>query len=421
MIPWDVPVAARPIHATVAVPGSKSASARALVLAAIADGPSELAGLLDARDTRLMRDALTALGAAVTDKSDATVMVRPITAFQAGSRIDCGLSGTVMRFVPALAVLAPGTTWFEGDPGAERRPVAPLLDGLRHLGAEVAGSRLPFSVTGRAQFGGGEVILDSSSSSQFVTALLLAGARYRHGVLVRHRGPDLPSRPHLNMTVAMLRARGVVVEQPDPDSWRVLPGPIRALTEHVEPDLTNAATFAAAAMVTGGRVTTGWPSQSVQAGGALLGVLTAFGARVSIDDQRITVDGSAGLKAADVDLHEVSELTCVAAALAALSPGRTVLSGVAHIRGHETDRLAALARQINALGGRVTETRDGLLIEPSRLHGGVWATYADHRMAHAGALIGLAVPGVQLDDVGCTSKTLPDFTGLWLSMVGANR
>lgn len=420
MIPWDAPVAPGPIQATVPVPGSKSASARAYLLAALANGPGELFGVLDARDTRLMRAALEALGVRFTGTDAGSVNIEPPESFVPGQRIDCGLSGTVMRFVPALAVLADGTTWFHGDPGAEHRPVAPLLGALATLGAEIQGSSLPFTVTGAADFPGGEVVIDSSASSQFVSALLLPASRYARGVVVRHRGPAIPSRPHLDMTVAMLRSRGVEIDQPDPDTWVVRPGRIRPLVDRVEPDLTNAATFAAAALVTGGRVTTAWPEISLQAADALLEVLTAFGGRISRGDQTVTVDGAAGLHGARVDLHEVSELTCVAAALAALAEGPSAIGGVEHIRGHETDRLAALETEINRLGGHVSQTADGLLIEPAPLSAGTFHTYADHRMAHAGALVGLATPGVHLDDVSCTTKTLPDFPGTWRAMLGVH-
>lgn len=417
MTPWDAPVALGPIQATVTVPGSKSASARAYLLAALADGTSEISGVLDARDTQLMRAALVALGVRFSDNSPGTVRVEPPLAFTGGGVVECGLSGTVMRFVPAMAILAAGTTHFRGDTGAEKRPVAPLLAALASLGAGIDGTSLPFSVTGRPDIPGGEVFFDSSASSQFISALLLAGCRYARGVVVHHRGPTLPSRPHVEMTVAMLRARGVQVSQIDTDSWEVPPGRIRAVTEQVEPDLTNAATFAAAALVTRGRVRTAWPKVSLQAAGALLDVLAGFGARITRHGPDVMVDGSAGLIGADVDLHQVSEITCAVAALAALAEGPTTIRGVAHVRGHETDRLAALETEINGLGGRVSQTSDGLLIQPTALSGGTFRTYADHRMAHAGALIGLATPGVQLDDVSCTTKTLPDFASLWTRMI----
>ncbi len=417
MIPWEAPVATGPVEATVAVPGSKSASARALILAALADGPGEVVGLLSARDTHLMRAALQSLGARIVNLEPGRVGVTPLGEVAGGATIDCGLSGTVMRFVPPLAALASADTFFHGDPGAQARPVAPLLGALAELGARVSGERLPFTVGGPIR--GGRVSLDSSASSQFVSALLLAGCRYPGGLEIEHRGGSLPSLPHIAMTVSMLAERGVAVAATGQASWAVAEGAPAARIDHIEPDLTNAATLAAAAVITGGRVRTLWPATSVQAGAALLEVLAAFGADCRRDGDHVTVTGGAGPIGADVDLHQVSEITCVAAALAALATGGSRISGVAHIRGHETDRLAALAREINALGGRVTETPDGLLIKPVPLRGGTFHTYADHRMAHAGALLGLRVPGVVLDDVGCTTKTLPDFPTLWRGLVGS--
>jgi len=418
LIPWDAPSATGPVQATISVPGSKSTTARAFLLAALADGPSTLTGVLEARDTQLMRAALTSLGAEFGDVGPGSVEVTPPPAFRAADRIDCGLSGTVLRFVPPLAAFAEGTTAFHGDPEASQRPVYPLLRALDQLGARVGGDRLPFTVTGPVG-PGGAVTLDSSASSQFVSALLLAGCRFADGLTIRHRGGDLPSRPHVAMTVAMLRARGVVVEEPEPDTWVVAPGRIRGVQEAIEPDLTNAATFLAAALVTRGRITTAWPEESVQPGDALLGVLSEFGATISWSGDQVTVDGTGGVRGAAIDLHEVSEITCVAAALATLASGPSRITGVGHIRGHETDRLAALEAELNRLGGCVAQTADGLRVLPTRLHGGWFSTHADHRLAHAGALIALAVPGVRLDDVGCTTKTLPDFVGLWSRMLGA--
>lgn len=417
MTPWNAPVAAGPIDATLSVPGSKSASARALILAALADGPGEIHGLLDARDTRLMRAAVEALGAEVTDLGRDAVRVSPPESFRAGGTIDCGLAGTVMRFVAPLAALADGSTRFVGDAAAAERPIAPLLDALASLGAGVEGTALPFTITGPARRGGA-VELDSSGSSQFVSALLLAGSRFPGGLRVAHAGPAMPSRPHVDMTVAMLAARGVEVTQPEPWTWVVPAGRLAATDERIEPDLTNAASLAAAALVTGGRVRTAWPAESSQAGAELLGVLEAFGAVIRRDGDQVEISGEQGLRGAEVELHAVSELTCVAAALAALAPEPSRIGGVGHIRGHETDRLAALRTGLGGLGASVLETTDGLVFDPAPLHGGTFATHADHRLAHAGALVGLAVPGVVLDDVACTTKTLPDFPGLWADLLG---
>jgi 3-phosphoshikimate 1-carboxyvinyltransferase len=422
LIPWPAPVATAPVRGHVVVPGSKSASARSLLLAALADGPSGLGGVLDSRDTSLMRTGLSALGAGVDDLPDGRVRVSPADPVTGGGTIDCGLAGTVLRFLPPVAALAAGPTRFTGDAAASSRPITGLLDALAELGAKVSEPRvLPFTVAG-GSFRGGAVTLDASPTSQFVSALLLAGARFPDGVQVRHRGGSLPSLPHIEMTCALLRRRGVTVERTAEAAWRVEPGPIAALDEYVEPDLTNAATLLAATLVTGGELTTAWPEVSVQAADDLIGVLVAFGARIDYpsgpDGRLVTVSGADGVRGADVDLHAVSELTPVAAALAAVADSPSTIRGVAHIRGHETDRLAALASGLSALGADARETPDGLAIAPRPLHGGLFPTHADHRLAHAAALVGLVTPGVELDDVACTTKTLPDFPGLWSRLLG---
>lgn len=422
MIHWTAPVAAAPVRGQVVVPGSKSASARSLLLAALADGPSTLTGMLAARDTGLMRSGLATLGAEFEDLPDGRLLVRPAAPITGGGTIDCGLAGTVMRFLPPVAALGTPATRFVGDEAARTRPVAALLSALAEMGAEVSQPhRLPFSVGGDPGFRGGAVSLDAGASSQYISALLLAGARFPDGVAVSHTGGMLPSLPHIEMTCRLLERRGVGVDRPGDFTWRVAPGPIGALDEQVEPDLTNAATLLAAALVTGGELDTAWPEESVQATEELAQVLVAFGARVRyLHDggaRRISVSGAGGVHGARVDLHAVSEFTPAAAALAAVADGPSVITGVAHIRGHETDRLAALAAELTGLGVGVRETADGLEINPGKRRGGVFHTYADHRLAHAGALIGLVTQGVELDDVACTTKTLPDFPGLWSSLL----
>ncbi len=408
-----------PLQATIVVPGSKSATARGYVLAALADALSVLTGVLDARDTRLMRAALASLGVGFTELGDDRVRVEPPERFRA-TDVEVGLAGTIMRFLPPVAALAHGPSRFDGDPEARLRPVAPLLDGLAQAGVRIAHPQaLPFTVHGTGAVPGGRVTIDASGSSQFVSGLLLAGARFDAGLDLSHAGGTLPSRPHIGLTVAMLRDRGVRISSEEgEDRWRVAPGPIAARDEAIEPDLINAATFLAAPLLAGGEVTTAWPRHTVQAADTILGVLAALGGDVRRSPGSVTVSGDGVVRGADLDLSLASELTCVAAALLAVAdaPGR--IRGVAHVRGHETDRLAALQAEINALGGRVEQTPDGLRITPVPLRGGVFHTYADHRMAHAGALLGLAVGGVRLDDVTCTTKTLPDFPGLWATLVG---
>lgn len=401
------------------IPGSKSETNRALVLAALADGPSTIVGGLEARDTRLMRHALRALGVRITE-SGAVWRVEPPATLLGDTAIDCGLAGTVMRFVPPVAGLAQGDVSFDGDEQSHARPMDTILGALAALGVRIQDGRtaLPFTLTGDPTLRGGLVTLDASASSQFVSALLLAGARYAEGLDLRHDGKAIPSQPHIDMTVAMLRDRGVVVDDSEPDRWVVSPGPIAPRDVTIEPDLSNAAPFLAAAAVTGGEVTVlDWPQHSWQPGLQLRSIFHLFGADVVHAAGQFTVRGVDQLHGVDLDLHEASELTPVIAAMAALADSTTHLRGVAHIRGHETDRLAALEAELAGLGTRVSQTDDGLTIHPRLLHGGPWSTYADHRMAQAGAVLGLVVPDVVIDDISVTSKTMPEFPQLWQAML----
>jgi 3-phosphoshikimate 1-carboxyvinyltransferase len=403
----------------VTVPGSKSISNRALILAAIANGPSTLTGLLAARDTSLMRAALVSLGVGITE-TDAQVTVTP-GSLKGPASVDCGLAGTVMRFVPPVAALADGVIDFDGDPYARERPMNVILGALRTLGVNIddqGTGRMPYAVNGTGSVRGGKVTLDASSSSQFISALLLAGARYDDGVDIRHDGKPVPSQPHIDMSVGMLRDRGVQVDDSEPNRWVVSPGPIHALDAAIEPDLSNAAPFLAAAAITGGTVTVpGWPSATTQPGDQLREIFARFGADVSLDSTGLTVRGTGELHGVDLDLRDVGELSPVIAAVAALADGPSYLRGIAHLRFHETDRLAALEAELNALGGDVSQTADGLEIRPKPLHSGLFGTYHDHRMAHAAAVIGLAVGGLEIDNVGTTAKTMPEFPDVWSALV----
>ncbi|RAY13411.1 3-phosphoshikimate 1-carboxyvinyltransferase [Actinomadura craniellae] len=415
---WPAPVAAGPVDATVALPGSKSMTNRALILAALADGPTLVEAPLRSRDTLLMAAALRALGVDVEDEG-ADWRVRP-GALRGPAAVDVGLAGTVMRFLPPVAALADGEVTIDGDPRARERPMGPLLTALHRLGAEINdGGRgaLPFTVRGRGGLAGGPVTIDASGSSQLVSGLLLAAPRFEKGVEVRHEGPPVPSAPHLAMTVAMLRAAGASVET-GTDLWRVASGPVRGGVTAIEPDLSNAAQFLGAALVTGGRVTVpGWPAETTQPGDALRGLLASMGAEVTDGPAGLTVRGTGGFRGIDADLREVGELTPVLAALAALADSPSRLTGIAHLRGHETDRLAALVAELNALGGDARELPDGLEIRPRPLRGGVFRTYDDHRMVMAAAVLGLAVPGIEVENVATVGKTLPGFTGLWTAML----
>jgi 3-phosphoshikimate 1-carboxyvinyltransferase len=417
--PWPAPRVNAPVDVVVTLPGSKSLTNRALVLAAIADGPSVIRRALRSRDTTLMAAALTALGSTVdTSGDDWKVSPGPFTA---DAVVDCGLAGTVMRFVPPVAGLSGGAVSFDGDPHMRSRPIGEVLGALRTLGVTVEDDgrgSLPFTVRGSGAVDGGTVVVDASASSQFISALLLAGARYEHGIDVRHDGKPVPSLPHIDMTVAMLRRHGVEVDDREANRWAVSPGPVHAVDHLIEPDLSNAAPFLALAAVSRGSVTVrDWPRSTTQAGDALRAILTLMGCDVEYVDEGLRVRGTGRLHGIDVDLHDVGELAPAVAALCALADSPSHLRGIAHIRGHETDRLAALATELGGLGADVTEHEDGLSLRPARLHGGVFHTYADHRMAHAGVIVGAAVDGVLVENIATTGKTFPDFAGFWSGLL----
>ncbi|WP_431983665.1 3-phosphoshikimate 1-carboxyvinyltransferase [Streptomyces qinglanensis] len=440
---WPAPTAPGRVEATVTVPGSKSVTNRALVLAALSSEPGWLRRPLRSRDTLLMAEALRTLGVGIEEtvsssssaySATAADSERPggeawrviPTALRGPATVDVGNAGTVMRFLPPLAALAQGPVRFDGDPRCYERPLHGVIDALRTLGARVEDEgrgALPMTVHGNGSLAGGPVEIDASSSSQFVSALLLSGPGFNQGVEVRHTGRTLPSMPHIRMTVDMLRAAGAKVDAPQdggaPNVWRVTPGALLGRDLTVEPDLSNAQPFLAAALVTGGRVTVpDWPEHTTQPGDALREIFTAMGGSCVLDERGLTFTGGGRIHGIDIDLGEVGELTPGVAAVAALAEGESVLRGVGHLRLHETDRLAALVKEINGLGGDVTETEDGLRIRPRPLHGGVFHTYDDHRLATAGAVLGLAVEGVEVENVATTYKTLPDFPRMWGELLG---
>ncbi|MGQ4575004.1 3-phosphoshikimate 1-carboxyvinyltransferase [Dermabacteraceae bacterium P7006] len=429
---WSAPNARGPLTARVRVPGSKSLTNRWLLLAACADSPSVLRGALDARDCRLMRAALESLGAGFSEDGEA-LHVSPIPTDLAGADaaardIDCGLAGTVMRFLPPLVAASGLRRRLRGDAGAYVRPMAPLLGALADLGVSISYERepgfLPCVISSAQGLPGGKLTLDSSASSQFVSALLLAAPRARGPLTVRHAGGRLPSLPHIEMTVRALQDCGAKIETLPASAdggaaWRIVPGPLTVGEVEIEPDLSNAGVFLAAAMIAGGSVTVpGWPEETTQAGDAYRDLLPNMGARLSLGTDGLTCSGGGSrISGINADLSHAGELTCTIAALAALADSPSRLYGIGHLRGHETDRLAALVSEINRLGGDARELPDGIEIRPRPLHGGLWRSYSDHRMATAGALIGLAVPGVEVENVETTDKTLPGFTEMWREML----
>ncbi|MDR2257366.1 MAG: 3-phosphoshikimate 1-carboxyvinyltransferase [Arthrobacter sp.] len=432
--PWSAPLSPGRLDATVELPGSKSLTNRHLLLAALAGEPTRLTAPLDSRDTRLMAAALRTLGAGVdtggTTPGGAPLWsVTPLELPAAGAaaarplEIDCGLAGTVMRFVPAVAALLRTPVRFDGDPAARRRPMGPVIEALRQLGASIEGGEdgfLPFTVTGNDAVRGGEISIDASGSSQFVSALLLSAARLPLGLTVRHTGASLPSPQHIEMTLEVLRAAGVPANTgPDGRSWSVGSAVPRPGDVVVEPDLSNAGPFLAAALVCGGTVRVPrWPANTTQIGALWRELLPAMGATVELaEDGVLSVTGSGSPRG--IDAADTGELAPTLAALCAVAEGPSRLTGIAHLRGHETDRLAALVAEFTRVGIDASELADGVAISPvpGAAHGALWESYEDHRMATAGAIVGLAVPGISVDDVETTAKTLPGFTGLWEAML----
>jgi 3-phosphoshikimate 1-carboxyvinyltransferase len=423
---WAAPTATEPVRASLSLPGSKSITNRELVLSALADAPSLLRAPLHSKDSANMVAALRALGARIENVEGsgpfgADWRITPPEELTGSTTIDCGQAGTVMRFVPPVAALALGPTTFDADDSARSRPMRGIIAALRALGVDVNDDRrggLPFTVHGTGSVAGGAIEIDASASSQFVSGLLLSAARFDQGLQLTHVGERLPSLPHIEMTIDALRRRGVPVSSAATGSWNVQHGPIEGRDLDIEPDLSNAAPFLAAALVTGGSVTIiGWPDATTQVGAHLADILPSFGATVERANGSLTVRGGDGIHGADLDLTMGGELAPTIAALAALADSPSIITGIGHIRNHETDRLAALATEIRALGGEVDELDDGLRITPQPLHGGLWHSYDDHRMSTSGALIGLAVPGVQIENVEATHKTLPQFTQLWRTML----
>lgn len=416
---WAAPSTQNQLAAAISLPGSKSLTNRELVLSALASKPTTLRGLLISRDSSLMIEALKDLGTEIeVSGTTAVVTPRPLSG---PAKIDCGLAGTVMRFVPALATISSGQIDFDGDLAARKRPMKTTIESLRALGVSVNGDSLPFSIQGQGEVQGGTIEIDASASSQFVSGLLLVGARFKSGLTVSHVGDHLPSMPHIEMTIDCLRKRGVEASQTGPASWRVEPGEISGGEISIEPDLSNAGPFLAAAMVAGGSVKiSNWPKKTTQVGNDFDGILQQMGAKVERVGDDLVVSGTGLILGIDIDLSTGGELTPVVAALAALADSPSQIRGVAHLRGHETDRLSALVSEINSLGGNATETDDGMIIKPAKLHGGLWKTYEDHRMATAGAIIGLRVPGVEIEDISVTTKTIPEFVSLWEQMLKAN-
>ena len=441
MTNWAAPFigkdASSSINATITIPGSKSVTNRALILAAISQTPSRLRRPLSSRDTDLMVKGLQSLGCKIEELQTPEAFDYQITPAKllGPTQIDVGNAGTVMRFLPPIAALANGLIHFDGDARSHERPLAPVITALEQLGISIEHGnkyRLPLTINGSGKIAGGVIEIDASASSQFVSALLLLGPATENGITVKHVGKSLPSQPHIDMTIQMLRQFGGDVEVIGNSTWIVKPAKLTGQDLVIEPDLSNAAPFMAAAMICGGSVTIkDWPKQTTQPGDQLREIFSKMGAQISFTDQGLTIKGAGEVKGIDIDLHDVGELTPSIAAVAALASTPSTLRNIGHLRLHETDRLTALATEINKLGGDVTETATDLIIKPKPLSTKVssndgsinkgsylFNSYDDHRMATAGAIIGLAVDGVVVENIETTKKTLPDFPGLWQQMLG---
>ena len=423
---WSAPFRGRqPVSATISIPGSKSVTNRALILSALAKTPSRLVKPLRSRDTELMMKGLQALGVQIaesqTPNGDEVWSIHPAQQLYGPASIDVGNAGTVMRFLPPLAALAKGLINFDGDPRSYERPLGPVINALEKLGVLIDHKNrfaLPLTINGSGSINGGVIEIDASASSQFVSALMLVAPAMRDGLTIKHVGGNLPSQPHIDMTVAMLRQFGAEVDDSVPSQWSVKPGELKGQDLVIEPDLSNAAPFMSVAMVCGGSVTIkDWPRSTTQPGDQLREIFARMGAEISFTDAGLTIKGGEKIYGIDIDLHDVGELTPSIAAVAALAESPSSLRGIGHLRLHETDRLVALRTEINNLGGAVTEEETALHIQPKPLHSGVFHTYEDHRLATAGAVIGLVVRGVEVENIATTRKTLPDFPGLWSNLL----
>ena len=426
---WSAPFrsgltpASKPISATVNIPGSKSATNRALILAALATTPSRIRKPLSSRDTDLMVKGLQSLGCKIEQiRTDQGFDYQVIPGKLMGpAQIDVGNAGTVMRFLPPIAALATGLIYFDGDERSHQRPIAPVLTALEQLGVAVEHNnkyKLPITINGDGKIKGGTVEIDASASSQFVSALLLVAPATQEGITIKNIGPSLPSAPHIEMTIQMLEKFGATVQRTS-SSWSVTPCQLIGQDLVIEPDLSNAAPFMAAAMICGGSVQVRhWPLITTQPGDQLRSIFTKMGAKVELNASGLTITGSGKIHGIDIDLGDVGELTPSIAAIASLATTPSALRGISHLRLHETDRLAALANEINNLGGSVIEGPGDLVIKPGKMNASqIWRSYEDHRMATAGAIIGLAVEGVIVENIETTQKTLSDFPGMWQGML----
>ena len=417
---WSAPFrASKPISGAINIPGSKSVTNRALVLSALASSPSTLRRGLRSRDTDLMIKALSSLGVKIEIEEDLWKITPAPLMGPAG--IDVGNAGTVMRFLPPLASLAKGLISFDGDLRSHQRPLAPVIKALESLGVSIEHQgrySLPLVINGAGYITGGEVEIDASASSQFLSSLLLVAPLMKQGLRIKNIGNSLPSKPHIEMTIAMLAQYGAFVDTSIDNQWSVEPTTLSGVDLVIEPDLSNAAVFMAAPILCGGEVIIkDWPRKTTQPGDQLRQIFSEMGGEIDFVDQGLRVRSSGQIRGIDIDLGDVGELTPVIAALASLADSPSYLRGIGHLRLHETDRLSALKNELTALGAEVLEEESALRINPKPMKAGVFHTYDDHRLATAGTLIGLAVQGVEVENIETTGKTITDFPALWSQLL----
>ena len=417
---WSAPFrASKPISGAINIPGSKSVTNRALVLSALASSPSTLRRGLRSRDTDLMIKALSSLGVKIEIEEDLWKITPAPLMGPAG--IDVGNAGTVMRFLPPLAALAKGLISFDGDPRSHQRPLGPVIKALESLGVSIEHQgrySLPLVINSAGYINGGEVEIDASASSQFLSSLLLVAPLMKQGLKIKNVGKNLPSKPHIEMTIAMLAQYGAVVDISIANQWSVVPTKLSGVDLVIEPDLSNAAVFMAAPILCGGEVIIkDWPRKTTQPGDQLRQIFSEMGGVIDFVDLGLKVRSSGQIRGIDIDLGDVGELTPVIAALACFANSPSHLRGIGHLRLHETDRLSALKSELTALGAEVIEEESALRIHPKPMKSGVFHTYEDHRLATAGALIGLAVDGVEVENIETTKKTITDFPALWSQLL----
>ncbi len=412
----EIRPARRPVVAVTRLPGSKSYTNRALLVAALAEGTSVLRGALFSDDTHYMATALSDLGFRVATDAPAEIMTIGGAGGQVPSRgawLSCGNAGTAVRFLMALVSLGHGRFAVDGSARMRERPQQPLIDALRALGVNCHSEHhngCPPVIVDADGCRGGEVTVDGTLSSQYFSALAMVAPAMTEGITIHVTG-ELVSKPYLDLTADIMAEFGVTMQNDGYRRFHVAPGQRYTAREYqVEPDASAASYFFAAAALTGGRVTVvGLSRRSRQGDLRFLDVLERMGCQVTDGEQGLTVQGPPQLRGVTEDMNDISDTALTLAALAPFADGPTEVRNIAHVRRQESDRIAAVATELGRLGVKVEERPDGWRIEPGTPRGGAVETYDDHRMAMAFSLIGLRTPGLRICDPDCVTKTFPSF------------